>query len=78
MRDVGCTDECGVDGSGVSKKGHILNSGPTEIAGVSEVNMRETHSTETLAEHQCFTSFTSENSSLYHHTRCAQLTASLY
>lgn len=50
MRDVGCTDECGVDGSGVSKKGHILNSGPTEIASVSEVNMRDTNSTATLAE----------------------------
>lgn len=44
VRDVGCRDECGVDGGGDmwSKKGRILKSEPTEIANGSEVDVRDT------------------------------------
>lgn len=44
VRDVGRTDECGVDGGGDmrSNKGWILKLEPTEIANGSEVNVRDT------------------------------------
>lgn len=43
-RDVGRTDECGVDGGGDmrSNKGWILKLEPTEIANGSEVDVRDT------------------------------------
>lgn len=44
VRDVGRTDECGVDGGGDtrSNKGHILKLEPTEIANGSKVDVRDT------------------------------------